>query len=230
VDGEKSPDPGEALSITVDAQTRVSARWLLPPQARACCVVAHGAGAGMLHPFMRAVATTFARHDVATLRFQFPYLERGARRPDPPPLCHATVRAAVAEAGRRGPRLAMFAGGRSFGGRMTSQAQALAPLTAVRALLFLGFPLHPAGKPGTQRADHLGQVQLPMLFVQGTQDALAEQILMTQVLERLGARASVEWIADADHAFHVPARTGRKDAAIQEALLAAAAGWLLALT
>jgi predicted alpha/beta-hydrolase family hydrolase len=228
VDGDTSADPGEALSITVDEQTRVSARWLLPVKARACCVVAHGAGAGMQHPFMRAVATSFALHDIATLRFQFPYLERGARRPDPPPLCHATLRAAVAEARRRRPRLALFAGGRSFGGRMTSQAQALAPLPGVRALVFLGFPLHPAGKPGTQRAEHLSQVQIPMLFVQGTQDALAEPVLMAQVIERLGTRASVDWIADADHSFHVPARTGRKDAAIREALLAAAAGWLLA--
>ena len=225
---EDSADPGEALTVTVDAATRVSARWLLPPAARACYVLAHGAGAGMLHPFMRAAADVLAQQGIGTLRFQFPYLERGSRRPDAPPLCHATVRAAVTAAHERCPQLPLFAGGRSFGGRMSSQAQAHSPLPGVRALVFLGFPLHPAGKPDTQRAQHLQRVQLPMLFVQGTHDALAERLRLLQVLGELGTRASIEWVADADHSFHVPARTGRKDPAVREALLEAAARWMLA--
>lgn len=227
---EDSVDPGEALTVTVDAATRVSARWLLPPAARACYVLAHGAGAGMLHPFMQATATVLAQQGVGTLRFQFPYLERGSRRPDAPPLCHATVRAAVAAAHERCPQLPLFAGGRSFGGRMSSQAQAQSPLPAVRGLVFLGFPLHPAGKPDTQRAQHLQRVAVPMLFVQGTHDALAERMRLLQVLGELGARVSSEWVPDADHAFHVPARTGRKDPAVRAAFLAVAAQWMLAHT
>ena len=223
-----SADPGEALTVAVDAKIQVSARWLVPTTARACYVLAHGAGAGMLHPFMQATASALARHDVGTLRFQFPYLERGSRRPDPPPLCHATVRAAVAAAHARCPRLALFAGGRSFGGRMSSQAQAHGPLPGVRGLVFLGFPLHPAGTPGTQRAQHLQRVELPMLFVQGTRDALAERLPLSQVLGELGTRASIEWVAEADHSFHVPARSGRKDPAVREAFLEAAAAWMLA--
>jgi predicted alpha/beta-hydrolase family hydrolase len=217
---------GEPLSIAVDAGTRVSARWLLPSAARSCYVLAHGAGAGMEQPFLRATATELAALGIATLRFQFPYAERAARRPDPPPLCHATVRAAVAMAQRLAPLLPLFAGGRSFGGRMSSQAQALAPLPAVRGLVFLGFPLHPAGKPAQERALHLAQVQIPMLFVQGTQDALAERALLEAVVARLGARASVEWVAAADHSFHVPARTGMRDAHVRQQLLAAVAAWM----
>jgi predicted alpha/beta-hydrolase family hydrolase len=217
---------GERLSIAIDASTQVSARWLLPSGARACYVLAHGAGAGMEQPFLRAAATELAALGVATLRFQFPYAERGSRRPDPPRLCHATVRAAVAAAQQLAPELPLFAGGRSFGGRMTSQAQALAPLPAVRGLVFLGFPLHPAGQPAQERAEHLLQVQVPMLFVQGTQDALAERTLLEAVLVRLGARASVQWVAEADHSFHVPARSGLRDAPVRAALLAAAATWM----
>jgi predicted alpha/beta-hydrolase family hydrolase len=200
----------------------------MPPAARACYVLAHGAGAGMEHPFMQAAAAGFAACGIATLRYQFPYFERGAKRPDPPPVCHATVRAAVAAARRLAPSLALFAGGRSFGGRMTSQTQAQAPVPAVRGLIFLGFPLHPAGKPAAERAQHLLAVQVPMLFVQGTEDALATRALMQQVLQRLGERATVAWVADADHAFHVPARTGKKDAAVRAGLLAEAAAWMLA--
>jgi predicted alpha/beta-hydrolase family hydrolase len=180
----------------------------------------------MHHAFMQGAAGALARHGIATLRFQFPYFERGTRRPDPPAVCHATVRAAVAAAAERAPALPLFAGGRSFGGRMTSQAQALAPLPGVRGLVFLGFPLHPAGAPGSERAAHLQAVQVPMLFVQGTNDALAQRTLLMQVSGQLGTRASVEWIADADHSFHVPARTGRRDAQVREALLAAAAAWM----
>jgi hypothetical protein len=223
---QEDPGVGELLGITVDAGTRVSARWLLPPKARACYVLAHGAGAGMEQPFLRAAATELAALGIATLRFQFPYFERRSQRPDPPPLCHATVRAAVAAAQRLAPQLPLFAGGRSFGGRMTSQAQALTPLPALRGLVFLSFPLHPAGKPAQERAEHLLQVQIPMLFVQGTQDALAETALLEAVVARLGARASVQWVAAADHSFHVPARTGMSDVQVRQALLAAAAAWM----
>ena len=222
-------DADELLTITVDPATPVSARWLSPPAARVCYVLAHGAGCGMDHPFMRAAASELAAHGVATLRYQFPYRERGARRPDPPPVCHATVRAAVAEAQRRAPTAALFAGGRSFGGRMTSQAQALEPLPGVRGLAFLGFPLHPAGQPSASRARHLSEVHIPMLFLQGTRDALAERGLLESVLARLGARASLSLVEDADHSFHVPAKSGRRDADVRTALWQALAAWTAAL-
>jgi predicted alpha/beta-hydrolase family hydrolase len=201
-----SPDPAEPLTLVLGPQLRVSGLWLLPPAASACYVLAHGAGAGMHHAFMQSAACTLAQRGIASLRFQFPYLERGARRPDPPAVCHATVRAAVGAARERAP--------------------ALAPLPGVRGLVFLGFPLHPAGKPGIERATHLQAVHIPMLFVQGTHDALAERTLLLGVAQELGARASVEWVADADHSFHVPARTGRRDAAVRETLLAGAAAWM----
>jgi predicted alpha/beta-hydrolase family hydrolase len=225
-DAADSPDPAEPLTLALGSQLQVSGLWLLPPGASACYVLAHGAGAGMHHTFMQSAACTLAQQGIATLRFQFPYLERGSRRPDPPAVCHATVRAAVAVARARAPSLPLFAGGRSFGGRMTSQAQALAALPGLNGLVFLGFPLHPAGKPGIERAAHLQAVQLPMLFVQGTRDALAERTLLLRVAGELGARASVEWIADADHSFHVPARSGQRDAHVREALLTAAAEWM----
>src|SRR5689334_470931 len=185
--------PFEPLTLDVEGAAEVSALFGHPANARACYVVAHGAGAGMEHPFMRAVALELAARGIATLRYQFPYMERGARRPDSPPLCHATVRAAVAVCARRAPRLPLIAGGRSFGGRMTSQAQALAPLPGVRGLAFLGFPLHLAGHPADTRAAHLAQVQIPMLFLQGTRDTLADRALLTAVVERLGAHASIGW-------------------------------------
>ena len=225
-----SADVGQLLTLTVDAQTQVSARWLAPAGARLTYVLAHGAGAGMEHPFMRAVARELAALKVATLRYQFPYLERGAKRPDPPPLCHATVRAAVARAQLLAGPGVLVAGGRSFGGRMTSQAQALQPLPGVRALAFLGFPLHPAGKPAQERARHLAHIQLPMLFVQGTRDALAEPALLQQTVTALGARARIYWVNDADHASHVPARSGQKDAQVRGALLAALTAWMEALS
>jgi predicted alpha/beta-hydrolase family hydrolase len=180
----------------------------------------------MEHPFMRAAAQQLAAHGIATLRYQFPYMERRSRRPDPPAVCHATVRAAVAEATGRVGTLPIFAGGRSFGGRMTSQAQALKPLPGVRGLAFLGFPLHPAGRPSDSRARHLSQVQVPMLFVQGTRDALAQRSLLEPLLSHLGARASVEWVAEADHAFHVPAKSGRTDPEVRAALLLALTAWI----
>ena len=217
---------GEQLSFSVDDGLRVSARLELPPAARACYVLAHGAGAGMEHPFMSAVAAGLAERGIATLRYQFPYMERRARRPDTPALCHATVRAAVAECARRVPTLPLIAGGRSFGGRMSSQAQAEQPLPGVRGLAFLGFPLHPAGRPSDSRAGHLSRVEIPLLFLQGTRDALAERPLLEALLARLGARASVSWLEDADHAFHVPARTGRNDAQVMSMLLESLCRWL----
>ena len=216
---------GELLGLAVEDRLRVSARLELPAAARACYVLAHGAGAGMEHPFMRAMAAGLAERGIATLRYQFPYMERRARRPDPPALCHATVRAAIAACSRR-TSLPLIAGGRSFGGRMTSQAQAQEPLPGVRGLAFLGFPLHPAGRPSDERAEHLAHVQIPLLFLQGTRDALVERALLEALLARLGARASVGWLEDADHAFHVPARSGRNDAQVREALLDSLSGWL----
>jgi uncharacterized protein len=216
----------ERLSITVDETRRVSALFQLPPAARACFVFAHGAGAGMEHPSMVTIAAELAARSIATLRFQFPYMERRTRRPDPPAVCHATVRAAVAEAARLAPTLALIAGGRSFGGRMTSQAQAIEPLPGVKGLAFLGFPLHPAGKPSAERAEHLREVKIPMLFLQGTRDELATLDLLQPIIDRLGARATLKLLQDADHSFHVPARTGRNDANVRAEMLDALATWI----
>src|SRR4051812_39832037 len=180
----------------------------------------------MDHPAMEAIAAELAARRIATLRFQFPYMERRSRRPDPPSLCHATVRAAVAEAARRAPTLPLIAGGRSFGGRMTSQAQAIEPLPGVKGLAFIGFPLHPAGKPSIDRAEHLRDVKIPMLFLQGTRDELAKLELLQPLIGRLGARATLKLLQDADHSFHVPARTGRKDAEVRAEMLDALTTWI----
>jgi uncharacterized protein len=180
----------------------------------------------MAHPFMAAVATGLAERRVATLRYQFPYMEKGSRRPDPPMLAQATVRAAVAEAARLLPGVPLFAGGKSFGGRMTSQAQAAAPLSDVRGLIFIGFPLHPAGKPSDERGRHLFDIRIPMLFLQGTRDALATLAEVEPLCQALGHRAALRLSQDADHSFHVPARTGRTDAQVRSELLDAAAGWI----
>jgi predicted alpha/beta-hydrolase family hydrolase len=217
------------LTIAVDETHRVSALLQRPPGARACYVLAHGAGAGMTHAFLEAVAAELGERDIATLRYQFPYMEQGAKRPDAPALAQATVRAAVAEAGRRVPELALVAGGKSFGGRMTSQAQAAAPLAGVRGLAFLGFPLHPAGRPSDERAKHLFDVQIPMLFLQGTRDALADLALLEPVVHRLGKRATLRRFPVADHSFHVPARTGRKDPEVRREILDALAEWVGAI-
>jgi len=218
-----SPKP---LTIDIDDAQRVSGLLQAPNDARACYVLAHGAGAGMAHPFMAATANGLAERGIATLRYQFPYMERGSKRPDAPALAHATVRAAVAQASRLLPGLALVAGGKSFGGRMTSQAQAASPLPGVRALVFLGFPLHPAGRPSDERAKHLFDVRIPMLFLQGTRDQLADLKLLQPLAEQLGTRATLELFEDADHSFHVPARTGRKDAEVRSELLDALAGWI----
>jgi predicted alpha/beta-hydrolase family hydrolase len=216
----------QALTIEVDAERRVSGLLLAPGDARACCVLAHGAGAGMEHPFMAAVASALAVHGIATLRYQFPYMERRSRRPDQPAAAHATVRAAVAEAARRMPESVLIAAGKSFGGRMTSQAQALAPLAGVRGLAFFGFPLHPPGKPSTERASHLFDVRIPMLFLQGTRDDLADLSLLEPMIAKLGAVATLAVFEDADHSFHVPARSGRKDADVIAEAAGVLAAWL----
>jgi len=188
-------------------------------------VFAHGAGAGMTHPFMTAVANELAERGIASLRYQFAYMEQGSRRPDPPKIAQAAVRAAVTEAARLAPGLALLAGGKSFGGRMTSQAQAASPLPGMRGLVFFGFPLHPAGKPSDERAAHLSDVKIPMLFLQGTRDTLADLKLLKPVVKKLGARATLHLLEDADHAFHVPARSGRKDADARGEMLDAFADW-----
>jgi uncharacterized protein len=180
----------------------------------------------MAHPFMASIAEGLAARGVATLRYQFPYIERGSKRPDSPKLAQATVRAAVAEMSRQAPELLLIAGGKSFGGRMTSQAQAASPLPGVRGIAFLGFPLHPAGRPSDERAKHLVDVRVPMLFMQGTRDNLADVPLMQPLVTRLGERATLKLFADADHSFHVPARTGRKDAEVRAEMLSALASWI----
>ena len=214
------------LSLTVDDDTTVSALWLQPPRPVATYVFAHGAGAGMQHAFMAALSQALLERAVATLRYQFPAMERGSKRPDSPAVAHAAVRAAVAAAHERLPGVPLLAGGKSFGGRMTSQAQAAAPMPGVRGLVFVGFPLHPAGKPGVERAAHLAQVDVPMLFLQGTRDELAELGLLRGVVDGLGLAATLHLEDDADHAFHVRARSGRNDAQVVQSLAAAMAAWV----
>ena len=213
------------LRIPVGEES-VSALLIQPGDARAIFVFAHGAGAGMTHKAMESNAQGLAERRIATLRYQFPYMERGSKRVDAPKVAHAAVRAAAAEAGRLAPDLPLFAGGRSFGGRMTSQAQAEEPLPGVRGLAFIGFPLHPAGKPGVERAEHLKRVQLPMLFVSGDHDALAELDLLEQVVAELGDRATLNLIAHADHSLKVPVRSGRTQAQAQAEALDAMAEWM----
>lgn len=215
----------EPVIISVDGGGDISGLLQTPQQAHLCYVLAHGAGAGMTHPFMAAVASGLAERHIATLRYQFPYMERASKRPDAPKLAHAAVRAAVAEAGRRLPKLPLIAGGKSFGGRMTSQAQAATPLPGVLGLAFLGFPLHPAKQPSRERAKHLSDVSVPMLFLQGTRDALAMLDELQPVCDELGSRATLKLYEGADHSFHVPARSGRTDAEIMSEMLDAFAEW-----
>jgi predicted alpha/beta-hydrolase family hydrolase len=220
-----NPQP---VTFAVNDAERVSGLLQTPPSAYACCVLAHGAGAGMTHPFMTSIADLLAERGVATLRFQFPYMERGSKRPDSPKVAMAAVRAAVAAAGRLVPGLPLFAGGKSFGGRMTSQAEADSPLAGVAGLVFLGFPLHPAGRPASQRADHLAAVECPMLFVQGNRDELADETLIKPLIDRLGPRATLAMIDDADHAFHVRRRSGSDDAQVLARIADTVRDWMLA--
>lgn len=217
----------EALSIKVDDATTISALWDKQRGAKAALVLAHGAGAGMTHKAMQATAEGLAARGIAVLRFNFAYMERGSKRPDSPAVAHAAVRAAVAQAGKLAKGLPLFAGGRSFGGRMTSQAQAAEALPGVQGLAFFAFPLHPAGKPGIERADHLAQVKLPMLFLQGMKDELAETELLKPVVAGLGKRAKLVLVEHADHSFHVPAKSGRKDPEVLDDILDAARDWML---
>jgi predicted alpha/beta-hydrolase family hydrolase len=217
----------ETVRIEIEGSTPVAGLLLNPSGAPACFVLAHGAGAGMTHSFMESVATGLGERRIATLRYQFPYMEKGSKRPDTPAVAQAAVRAAVAEAGRRCPGLPLIAGGKSFGGRMTSQAQAAAPLAGVRGLAFVGFPLHPAGKPSEERARHLDDIRIPMLFLQGTRDNLAEMPLLQHVMQVLGTRASLITFEHADHSFHVPVRSGRNDRDVMRELLDGLAAWIL---
>ena len=216
----------QPVIIRIDDAQHVSGLLQAPPKARACYVLAHGAGAGMAHPFMAAIAEGLGQRGIATLRYQFPYMEHGSKRPDSAPLAHATVRAAVAEMSRLAPGLALIAGGKSFGGRMTSQAQAASPLPGDRGIAFLGFPLHPAGRPSDERGKHLFDVRTPMLFLQGARDQLANPQLLRALVEQLGERATLNLFSDADHSFHVPARTGRRDSDVRAELLDTLAAWI----
>ncbi len=213
------------VSIELD-EGQVSGLWDKPSGATAALVLAHGAGAGMTHRHMAATAEGLAERKIAVLRYNFPYMEKGSKRPDSPAIAQAAVRAAVAKAGKLAAGLPLFAGGRSFGGRMTSQAQAAEALTNIKGLVFFAWPLHPAGKPGVERADHLSKIKLPMLFLSGDKDPLAELDLLKPTIRKLGARAKLVLADDADHSFHVPAKTGRKDADVMAGLLDAARDWM----
>lgn len=217
------------VTIPIDREQTVSGLLDRPRDARACLVLAHGAGAPMTHPFLAAVASGLAGRAVATLRYNFPYMERKSGRPDSPKVATATVRAAVREASHLMPKLPLFAGGKSFGGRMTSQAEAETPL-GVKGIVFLGFPLHPPGKPGDERAAHLSEVRVPILFLQGTNDAFAELDLLKPVVLGLGRQATLDLFEGADHSFHVSAKSGKRDADVRDELIAATATWILALT
>jgi len=214
------------LRVTFGVGARsVSGLLRSPPQSHACVVLAHGAGAGMSHPAMETLAAGFAERSFATFRYQFPYMEDGGRRPDPPRVAHATIRAAVAEARRLLPDLPLIAGGRSFGGRMTAQAQAASPLPGVRGLIFFAFPLHPPKQISAERATHLCDVHIPMLFLQGSRDAMADLNELNGLIEGLGDRATLQMLADADHSFHVPARSGRTDREVMDEALDAFVDW-----
>src|SRR2546427_12683584 len=213
-------------TITVgDGGPRVSGLLMRPDDPRVLFVLAHGAGAGMRHPFLESIAQRLAERNVATLRYQFPYMERRASRPDTPAVAAAAVRAAVSEAARAAPGLPLVAGGKSFGGRMTSTAQAEEPLPGVRGLVFFGFPLHPPGRPGDSRAEHLAQLQIPMLFLQGTRDDFADLKLLKPLVQRLRQRATLHLVEGGGHSFHVLKRSGRTDADVLEELTAAVEEW-----
>lgn len=222
-------DPATPRTLHLPGGQTVSALLTQAADPFAFLVLAHGAGAGMRHRFMMAVADGLARRGVSVLRYQFAYMEAGAKRPDPPALAHAVVRAAVAEAQELAGSLPLFAGGKSFGVRMSSQAQAADPLPGVRGLVCFGFPLHPAGQPSTDRARHLLQVRVPIMFLQGTRDALADIGLIAKVMADLGPTATLHGVQDSDHAFHVPAKSGRTDAQVLEDILDRSASWMRAV-
>ena len=207
---------------------RLEALLLRPEGARLLYVLAHGAGAGMRHPFLEAMAQALAAERVATFRYEFPYMQASRKRPDPPAVLHGTVRAAVSAAGEAAPDLPLIAGGKSFGGRMTTQAQAEAPLDGVRGIALLGFPLHPAGVPSVKRAEHLPRVTVPLLFLQGTRDELADLSLLRPIVDEL-PRAHLRIVEGADHSFHVLKRSGRTDANVLRELAHAVAEWGRAL-
>jgi uncharacterized protein len=220
------------MDLSIDTGTRagaVSAILLRPEKARALLAFAHGAGAGMQHPFMESVSALLAGNGIATLRYQFPYVEAGRRQPDVPPVLEATVQAAVEQARHQAPGLPLLAGGKSMGGRMTSQAAARGLLPGVRGLVFFGFPLHAPGKKGDSRAEHLQRVDVPMLFIQGTRDSLADLDLMTGVAGRLGARATLHVVEGGDHSFRVPKRSGRTDQTVLEEIAGRVKSWSEAL-
>ena len=220
------PTRPASLTITLPSGGHVSGLLQKPANAKACYVFAHGAGADMKHAFMEAIAQGLAERGIASLRFNFPFMEQGSKRADTPAVAHAAIRAAVAEAARHMPGVPLFAGGKSYGGRMSTQAQAAEPLPGVKGIVLLGFPLHPAGKPSTERAAHLPGVKLPMLFLQGTRDALADLDLITQTTASLGNQATLHIVHGADHAFHVLVRSGRTDAQVREELLDSMAAWM----
>jgi predicted alpha/beta-hydrolase family hydrolase len=215
-----------SLTIPLPSGGSVSGWLQAPASVKACYVFAHGAGADMNHVFMASIAQGLAERGIASLRFNFPFMEQGSKRPDSPAVAHAAIRAAVAEAARHMPDVPLFAGGKSYGGRMSTQAQAAEPLPGLRGIVLVGFPLHPAGKPSTERAAHLDDVTLPMLFLQGTRDGLAALDLITQTTANLGKKASLHIVDGADHAFHVLVRSGRTDAQVREELLDTMAAWM----
>ncbi|MBN9010778.1 MAG: alpha/beta hydrolase [Rhizobiales bacterium] len=216
----------KALTFDVEGSGTVSGLLILPPKAKALYVLAHCAGAGMRQRFLEATARGLERRGIGTLRYQFPYMEKGSKRPDRPPVAFATVRAAVAEAARLAPKMKLVAGGKSFGGRMTSGAEAEAHLAGIAGLVFLGFPLHPPGAPADTRGAHLSEVTVPMLFLQGTGDEFAEMSLLRPLVERLAKRATLHLVEAADHSFHVPAKSGRKDAEVLDEILDVMAAWI----
>ena len=218
-------DSAEVRFAAGERAGEVSGLLLRPDGARLLYVLAHGAGAGMRHPFLESISQRLAERSIATLRYQFPYMEQRARRPDSPAVAAATVRAAVMEAARVAPGLPLVAGGKSFGGRMTSTAQAEAPLPGVRGLLFLGFPLHPPVRPGDSRAEHLAQVRIPMLFLQGDRDDFADLKLLKPLVKRLGDRATLHHVEGGDHSFHVLKRSGRTDTEVMGELVGRIADW-----
>ncbi|MGB8541918.1 MAG: alpha/beta family hydrolase [Candidatus Acidiferrales bacterium] len=213
------------LRFVVEDAGEVSAILTRPPNSESILVLAHGAGAGMTHPFMESLATELAAVRVATLRFQFPYMEQKRKVPDRPPLLTATIVAAVQTAAKTDPGLPLFAGGKSLGGRMTSLAAAQQKLNGVQGLVFFGFPLHPPNQPGTKRAEHLPQIKQPMLFFQGTRDALADLKLLRPICASLGARATLHVIETADHSFHVLKSSGRTDADVLQELARTTSEW-----